>query len=104
MMLTNKTTGDHFAEVANDLLSQKLGDKITFAINGKAFARYEHNVDVRGASERPAGTMPKVYRDHVGRYTLEPLGEAVGVLLRGGFSNRLCHVGFFEEVKPASHH
>jgi len=93
-----------YKDVADQLLGQKLGDKITFSMGGEPLDRYEHNVDVRGAAERPAGTMPKVYRDHVGRYTLEPLGEAVGVLLRGGFCNRLCHVGFFKEVKSAPHH
>lgn len=94
------------AEVLYDqaLEIQKKSVRTDFSVGGRKLHFYEQHFPVRGSEDRPVGTFPKVYRDHVGRFTLEPLGEAVGVLMRGGTNGRLCIIGFFEEVNLAKGH
>jgi hypothetical protein len=79
----------------------KKSEKFEFVYKGRKIKKYAMNVDVKGAADRDPRRFWLVWRDTVGRFTLDPLGEAVGLLMRGGFSGRLCHVGLFEEVTRA---
>ena len=104
-MIQNAKSRTVFQDVAEDAMNQicsGLGRKIENVFMGRRLVRYEMNVEVRGSNDRPAGRVLPVFRDHVGRLTLEPRGDAVGALMRGGFSGQLCHVGFFE-VTLAKH-
>lgn len=72
-------------------------------VNGKSMTILE-NIEVRGSNQRDTTKCNPLYRDLVGRYTLEPRGHAVGLLLRGGTNGRLCHIGLYAEVSSAPHH
>ena len=110
-MLTNKPPALRIplaeaAEVMFDAAGRvaKKSEKIEFAWNGRKLQGYG-NCDVKGSETRDTRRMPLVYRDLVGRLTLEPVGkEAVGVLLKGGTNGRMSIVGFFGEVKNATPH
>jgi len=97
------------AEAAEVLYDQSLeirakSVRTDFVVGGRKLHFYERQYEVRGSESRPVGTFPKVYRDPAERFTLEPLGEAVGVLMRGGTNGRLCIIGFFAEVTSAARH
>ena len=105
-MIQNSKSRTVFQDVAEDAMNQicsGLGRKIENVFMGRRLVRYEMNVEVRGSSDRPAGRVVPVYKDHVGRLTLEPRGDAVGALMRGGYCGQLCHVGFFEVNRAAPH-
>ena len=92
------------AEVMFDAAGRiaKKSEKTEFFYQGRKIRSYG-NYDVKGSESRDTSRMQLVFRDHVGRLTLEPVGkEAVGVLMRGGTNGRMSIVGFFEEVKRAA--
>lgn len=73
-----------------------LGKVTTMAVDGKVL-KVQHNISVRGSESRDTSKPTRVYRDHLGRLTTEPIGKAeVGLIIWGGTNGRLCHVGFFE--------
>jgi hypothetical protein len=81
---------------------RKKSEKTIFSWGGKDLVGYSDH-DVKGASNRDVKAFQLVYKDHVGRLTLEVLGSAVGVLMKGGTNGRSCLVGFFPpEVKSAA--
>lgn len=110
-MLTNKPIGrDEAAKAFRENAVEQViagipnvGKIYRFSHEGR-FLTVLENVEVRGSDRRDVNKMEPVYRDARGRYTLEPLGRAVGVLLRGGTNQRLCHIGLYDEVSRAADH
>lgn len=84
---------------------KKKNNQATLIFQGRKLANYFDVPKVLGSLSRKPGTIAALYKDHVGRLTLEPLGEAVGALLTGGLTpHESCYIGLYEEVKRAPDH
>jgi hypothetical protein len=108
--VTNGIGRNRFIEVAEDranwaetLKTSTPAFQMSFL--GKKIVRYDNKAVVEGSNDRPQNAVLPVYlAEGRKKFTLRPVGEPVGALIRGGYCGQSCHVGLFEEVKPAPHH